>query len=70
MIRRLGSDLRNPIRAIEKPNGSVRLVCNFISLIDFFEKDSYELANNRDVVGATQGSELFTVINLRTRFTI
>lgn len=59
VIRRSCSNLRNPIRAIEKPNGDVRLVCNFMAL-----NDPYELARITDVVRAVQGSKVFTVIDL------
>lgn len=68
IIRRSASDWRNPIRAIEKPNGEVRLVLNFMCLNDMCEKDPYELKNIREVIQATQGSNHFTVIDLKEGF--
>ncbi len=68
IIRRSESDWRNPIRAIEKPNGDVRLVSNFIALNDLVKKDPYELVNIRDVIRATQGSKYFTVVDLKEAF--
>lgn len=41
---------RNPIRAIEKPNGGVRLVSNFMTPNGLCEKNPYELNNMRDVI--------------------
>ncbi|MGL5707771.1 MAG: hypothetical protein ACRDDF_05845 [Aeromonas sp.] len=43
VIRRSISQWRNPIRAIEKPDGKIRLVSNFMALNDLVEKDCYEL---------------------------
>ncbi|KAF9748555.1 Transposon Tf2-11 polyprotein, partial [Nosema granulosis] len=68
VIRRSDSDWRNPIRAIEKPNGNVRLVSNFMALNDLVKKDPYNLVNIRDVIRATQGSEYFTVVDLKEAF--
>jgi hypothetical protein len=68
IIRRSTSDWRNPIRAIEKPNGDIRLVSNLIALNDIVEKDPYELTRIRDVIRSTQGSEFFTVIDLKEGF--
>ena len=68
IIRKSISDWRNPIRAIEKPNGDVRVVSNLIGLNDLVEKDPYELATIRDVIRSTQGSNLFTVIDLKEGF--
>ncbi|EQB59757.1 retrotransposon-like family member (retr-1) [Vairimorpha apis BRL 01] len=55
VIKRSKSEWRNPIRAIQKPNGEVRIVSNFIELNDLVEKDPYELLNMRDILRATQG---------------
>jgi hypothetical protein len=68
VIRRSDSDWRNPIRALLKPSGEIRLVSNFIALNDLVEKDPYELRNIRDVIRATSGSEWFTVIDLKEGF--
>ncbi len=68
IIRRSTSDWRNPIRALEKPNGDIRLVSNLIALNDIVEKDPYELVNIRDVIRSTQGSRYFTVIDLKEGF--
>jgi Zinc knuckle len=61
IIRNSISTWRNPIRAIEKPNGEVRVVSNLIALNELVEKDPYELPNIRKIVAATQGSKIFTV---------
>lgn len=68
IIRKSNSDWRNPIRAIEKSNGDVRVVSNLIGLNDLVEKDPYGLPTIRDVIRATQGSEEFTVIDLKEGF--
>lgn len=68
IIRRSDSEWRNPIRAIQKPNGSIRLVSNFMALNDLCEKDPYELKNIRDVINSTQGNNYFTVIDLKEGF--
>jgi Reverse transcriptase (RNA-dependent DNA polymerase) len=68
VIRRWGSEWRNPIRAIEKPNGDVRIVSNLMALNDLVEKDRYELARIREVTRAVQGSKWFTVIDLKEGF--
>ena len=68
VIRRSRSDWRNPMRAIEKPNWEVRIVCNLMGLNDLVEKDPYELARMRDVVMATQGSRWLTVIDQKEGF--
>lgn len=41
IIRRSNSEWRNPIRAIQKPNGKLRIISNFMSLNDLCEKDPY-----------------------------
>lgn len=68
IIRRSLSDWRNHIRALENPNGSIRLVLNFIALNDLCEKDAYELRNIRGVINDTQGHNYFTVIDLKDGF--
>lgn len=68
VISESSSQWRNPIRAIEKPNGEIRLVSNFMALNDLVEKDPFELANIRDVIRATTGSKWFTVIDLKEGF--
>lgn len=68
VIKRSQSEWRNPIRAIQKPNGDVRVVSNLIALNDLVEKDPYELVNIRDVIRETQGSRWFTVLDLREAF--
>ena len=68
IIRRSESEWRNPIRAIQKPNGAIRLVSNFMALNDLCEKDPYELRNIREVINDTQGNEFFTVIDLKEGF--
>jgi hypothetical protein len=68
VIRRSTSEWRNPIKAIEKPNGGIRLVSNLIGLNDLVEKDPYELPLIKDILRATQGSSVFTVIDLKEGF--
>lgn len=68
VIRRSNSQWRNLIRALEKPNGDVRVVSNFMALNDLVEKDPYELANIRDVIRETEGARWFSVINLKEGF--
>ncbi len=68
IIRRSTSDWRNPIRALEKPDGGIRLVSNLMALNDIVEKDPYELASIRDVIRSTYGSKYFTVIDLKEGF--
>ncbi|KCZ80335.1 hypothetical protein H312_02272, partial [Anncaliia algerae PRA339] len=61
---------RNPIRFIEKTDGSVWLVNNLMALNGIVEKDPYELANIREVLNSTQGSKYFTVIDSRKNFIV
>ncbi|KAF9761169.1 hypothetical protein NGRA_2810 [Nosema granulosis] len=42
--------LENPIRAIENPNGEVRVVNNLMVLNDLVEKDNYTLPTTRDII--------------------
>ena len=68
IIRKTESEWRSPIRAIPKPNGGIRIVSNLMALNDLVEKDPYELRNIRDILGATQGSVEFTVLDLKDGF--
>ncbi|KAF9750341.1 Retrovirus-related Pol polyprotein from transposon, partial [Nosema granulosis] len=68
IIRKSRSDWRNPIRAIEKPDGEVRVVSNLMGLNDLVEKDPYTLPTIRDIIQKTQGSNVFTVIDLKEGF--
>lgn len=68
VIRESNSEWRNPIRALRKPNGDIRLVSNLIALNDIVEKDNYKLANIRDVIRATQGANYMTVFDLKEGF--
>lgn len=68
VIRRSRSEWRNPIRAIQKPSGGIRVVSNLIALNTLVEKDPMELRNIRDVVRATAGSKIFSVIDLEEAF--
>ncbi|KAF9762688.1 Retrovirus-related Pol polyprotein from transposon opus [Nosema granulosis] len=68
VIRKSRSDWRNPIRAIEKPNGEVRLVSNLMGLNDLVEKDPYTLPTIRNIIQKTQGSNVFTVIDFKEGF--
>ena len=68
IIRRSTSEWRNPTRELRKPNGTIRLVSNLMSLNDLVEKDEYKLANIRDIIRYTQGSKYFSVIDLKEEF--
>ena len=68
IIRRSTSEWRNPTRELRKPNGTIRLVSNLMSLNDLVEKDEYKLANIRDIIRYTQGSKYFSVIDLKEGF--
>ncbi len=59
IIRRSRSDWRSPIRALEKPNGDVRLVSNLMALNELVEKDPYALPLIKYIIRATQGSKVF-----------
>jgi hypothetical protein len=65
IIRRSKS---SPIRALEKPDGCIRLVSNLMALNDLVEKDPYEIPQVRDVIRSTLGSTWFTVIDLKEAF--
>lgn len=51
-----------------KPNGTIRLVSNFMKLNDLCEKDSFKLRNIRDVIRSTQDSNYFLIIDLKSAF--
>lgn len=69
IIRKSDLVWRNPIRAIEKPDGKgIRLVSNLMGLNDLVEKDPYGLPNIRDIIRATQGSKYFTVLDIKKAF--
>lgn len=65
IIRRSESQWRNPIRAIRKPDGGIRIASNLMALNDLSEKDSYKLPEIRKIINATQGSRYFTVLDLK-----
>ena len=68
IIQKSESDWRNPVRALEKANGEIRIVSNLMALNDLVEKDPYVLPNIRDVIRALQGSKWFTVVDLKEAF--
>lgn len=65
VIRKSDSQWRNPIRALEKPDGSVRLVSNLMCLNDLTEKDSYTIPEMKRIVEATVGSNYISIFDLR-----
>lgn len=65
MTRRSNSEWRNPIRAIQKPNGNVRVVSNLMALNKLVEKDLTELRNIIDVIRGRGDSKYFTVLDLK-----
>ncbi|KAF9746157.1 Polyprotein P3 [Nosema granulosis] len=68
VLRKFNLNWRSLIRAIEKLNGDIRLVSNLMRLNDLVEKDPYRLPLMRDIIRATQGSRVFTVIDLKEGF--
>lgn len=65
IIRESQSQWRNPIRALEKPDGGIRLVSNLAALNDLAFKDLYSLPIVRRIVEATVGSNYITIIDLK-----
>jgi Reverse transcriptase (RNA-dependent DNA polymerase) len=65
IIRKSTSQWRNPIRAMEKPNGDIRLVSNLMALNDLAIKDTYKIPEMRRIIEATAGSEHITVLDLK-----
>lgn len=68
IIRNSRSEWRNPTRALEKPDKTIRLVSNLMALNDLVEMDPYELVNIREVVRATQGLKWFSVVGMKEAF--
>lgn len=68
IIRDSESVWRNPIRALAKPNGDIRLVSNLMALNDLVEKDPHDLESIREVVRAVEGASIFTVVDLKDAF--
>jgi hypothetical protein len=44
------SQWRNPIRALKKPNGEIRIVSNLIALNNIVKKDSFEIPEMRRLI--------------------
>lgn len=65
ILRKSDSQWRNPIRAIEKEDGSIRLVMSCMALNDICKKDSYSIPEIKRLIEATQGSNYLTVIDLK-----
>lgn len=57
IIKRTNSNWRNPIRAIEKPNGDIRVVGDLMPSNSIVEKDPYMLGNINEVINATRWSQ-------------
>lgn len=53
---------------IQKANGSIMIVSNFMALNDLCDKDPCELRNIRDVINSTQWSNFLSVIDLEEGF--
>lgn len=68
VIRLSDSQWRNPIRFVEKPDGCLRLVCNFMALNNIVRKDSHTIPSMRDVHNATQEYRWFMVIDLKEAY--
>lgn len=68
IIRKLSSTYRKPVRALRKPDDGMRLVINLIALNNIVDKDDYRLSNIRDVVRATQGAKVMSVVDLKDGF--
>lgn len=65
IIRRSESQWRNLTRMIRKVNGGIRIVINLMALNDLTVKDSYQIPEIRKIIGATQGSSFFTILDLK-----
>ncbi|MGL5636187.1 MAG: reverse transcriptase family protein, partial [Bacteroidales bacterium] len=68
IIRKSDSQWRNPIRALQKPNGEIRLVCNMMALNDITETDSYAMADMKRIIEATVGSNNLTILDLKDAY--
>lgn len=67
-IRESESVQRNPIRALTKLSGDIRLVSNIMALKDLGKKNSHDLEGIREVLRAVEGVCIFTVIDLKDAF--
>lgn len=65
IIRRSESSWRSPIRPVEKPDGSIRVCTNLIALNDLVRKENYPTPIMSDLIEKVQGSEWFTLIDLK-----
>jgi hypothetical protein len=65
IIRESGSDWRSPITPVEKPDKSIRICTNLIALNNIVEKEEYPTPIMNDLIEKVQGSEYFTVVDLK-----
>src|SRR5208282_2335095 len=68
VLRECNSPYRSPIIALEKPDKSLRLVCNYKSLNAKTVEDSYEMTNPNDVLCKAAGNKFISKIDLKTAF--
>ncbi|KAI5152345.1 hypothetical protein ENBRE01_2758 [Enteropsectra breve] len=65
IIRKSSSTWRSPVRPVEKSDGSIRICTNLIALNDIVEKEDYPTPLMNDLIEKLQGSEWFTVVDLK-----
>ncbi|KAI5153777.1 hypothetical protein ENBRE01_3245, partial [Enteropsectra breve] len=65
IIRKSTSNWRSPVRPVIKPDGSVRICTNLIALNDLVVKEEYPTPIMSDLVEKVQGSQYFTLIDLK-----
>lgn len=65
IIQKSESKWRSPIRPVEKPDKSIRICTNLITLNEIVTKKDYPTPIMNDLIEKTQGSKWFTVIDLK-----
>lgn len=63
--RKSNSEWRNPIRPVEKKDGTVRICTNLMAENEIVLKDEQLVPNMNDIIGNMQGENLFIVIDLK-----
>lgn len=67
-IRKSESTWLNPIRPVEKPNGSIRLCINLMKLNKIVEKDNYSLPRIESIITSLNGKQYFSKLDLKEGF--
>lgn len=65
IIRKSNSEWRSPMRPVRKPNGKIRICTNLIAVNEITEKEEYPTPIMNDLIEKVQGSDWFTVIDLK-----